>query len=148
MQLRKEICRFLGSLATVRWLCATYIIAFLPLGIRGFLHLIVKEPSPDFDLFSTTDIFLFSLIIFLSISNELKHVIKSEVEAEKKISHFCDIFIVGLAMGLILAFVNDATNIMYSNILLGLAILMAVVSSLFGFGSLYLINRAPEGEQA
>lgn len=146
MKLRKEIFQFLGSLATVKWFCTTYIIAILPITIRAFLYFVVKDPVEGFQLFSTADIFLFSLIIFLSISNELKHVLKLEVEVEKKISHFCDIFIVLLAMALILAFVNDAKDIFHVKILLIVAIIMAFVSSAFGFGSLYLINRGSKGE--
>ncbi|QXR18626.1 hypothetical protein EGK58_011080 [Acinetobacter variabilis] len=115
------------------------------------MNVAVDEPLESFSWFSTTDIYLFSLIIFLSISNELKHVISSEIEIEKKIGYICDTFIVALAILLGLAFLNDAKTVMNINLLLILAIFMALVSSIFGIGSLYLIDeklKESTGEKA
>lgn len=137
---KKEIVAFSISPLAVKWLVGTVAIAALPIILRFMVWIFASPPLlSSFSLFSITDFFLFSLIIYLSVLIEAKHI-QCLGEEKNTISYVCVLLIILVSVFLTFAFMNDAKGIMRPWVLLGASIFMALFSFIVGFCFFYFFS--------
>ena len=137
---KKEIVAFSISPLAVKWLVGTVAIAALPIILRFMVWIFASPPLlSGFSLFSITDFFLFSLIIYLSVLIEAKHI-HCLGEEKNTISYVCIFLIILVSVFLTFAFINDAKGIMRPWVLLGASLFMALFSFIVGFCFFYFFS--------
>ncbi|WP_336957241.1 hypothetical protein [Acinetobacter johnsonii] len=137
---KQEIVAFSISPLAVKWLVGTVGIAALPIILRFMVWGITPSPYlPGFSFISITDFFLFSLIIYLSVLMEAKHI-KCLGEEKNTISYVCIFLIILVSIFLTFAFINDAKGIMRHWVLLGASLFMALFSFIVGFCFFYFFS--------
>lgn len=137
---KQEIVAFSISPLAVKWLVGTVGIAALPIILRFLVWGFTPSPYlPGFSLISITDFFLFSLIIYLSVLMEAKHI-KCLGEEKNTISYLCIFLIILVSIFLTFAFINDAKGIMRYWVLLGTSLFSALFSFIVGFCFFYFFS--------
>jgi hypothetical protein len=147
---KQEIFAFSITPMAIKWLIGTVSIAALPIILRLLVWCFASQPLlPGFSLYSTPDIFLFSLIIYLSVMLEAKHI-ECLGETKNTISYICLGLIIFITILLSFAFLNDAKAVMKQTALLYTSIMIALVSFLVGFCFFYFfdakIKESSQGE--
>lgn len=123
----------------LRWLFYTVFIAFLPILIR--LILWIFGDFPTFLVYSISDIFLFSLIINLSVIHELRHITDEMLSSWKeKFTTVSEILIFIIMIFLICSYFNEAAKNFNEMALLSMAMFFALVSFIIGINAFYRIH--------
>lgn len=135
---------FIETPKTIRWLFYTVFIAFFPILIRFIVWLFGN--FPNFLCYSITDIYLFSLIIHLSILNEFSHIVDDNLMKWKEKFYILSlVFIFTIMIFLFCAYLNEAEVNFNKPALLGMAIFLAIISFIIGYSVFYKIHcQAPE----
>lgn len=127
---------FLDNPKALKWLFSTVFVAFLPILIRFIVW--VFGNFPDFSVYSISDIFLFSLIVHLSVIHELRHIVSEELKGWKeKFIILSEVFIFIIMIFLLCSYLNEASKNFNEVALLVMSIFFALVSFVIGFNIFY-----------
>ncbi|QQC82820.1 hypothetical protein I9054_011255 [Acinetobacter bereziniae] len=122
----------------LKWLFYTVFIAFLPILIRLIIWLFGN--FPNFAVYSISDIYLFSLIVHLSVLHELRHITDIELlQWSEKFITLSEVFMIITMIFILCAFLNEAGKNFHEYALLGMAIFFAFVSFIIGINVFYKI---------
>lgn len=127
---------FLDNPKALTWLFSTVFVAFLPILIRFIVWGFGNFPS--FSIYSISDIFLFSLIIHLSVIHELRHLVREELKGWRdKFIALSVVFIFVIMIFLLCSYLNEASKNFNEVALLVMSIFFAFVSVVIGFSIFY-----------
>lgn len=131
--------KFLGTSKAVRWLYSTVFIAFLPILFRGLIWSV--SSSDKIPPLSISDLLLFSLIINLSILNELRHVDDpTMIEWKEKFVFLAEATIFIITPLLFCTYVQEIQPLFKEVVLMWVSVSMAFISFLVGYAIFYKIN--------
>lgn len=131
--------KFLGTTKAVRWLYSTAFIAFLPILFRGLIW--SMSSSDKIEPLSISDLFLFSLVINLSILNELRHLDDLKIaEWKEQFTSLSQITIFIISPLLFCTYVQEIQPLFKEIVLRWVSIFMAIISFIVGYAIFYKIN--------
>ncbi|EMN1777838.1 hypothetical protein MXF92_000181 [Acinetobacter baumannii] len=127
---------FIGTPKAVSWLFSTVFLALFPCLIRVVIW--AFGDFKGFFVYSITDIYLFSLVIHLSILHELRHLDDPTLKNWKeKFIALTDVFILLTMVFLICAYLKEAGVSFKEYALLWMGVFLAIVSFVIGFSVFY-----------